>query len=116
MMRRPPRCTLFPYTTLFRSWDGSKTAPGAEAEAATGIASVLATTEFEALFPRLLAPQTRLFLQVDLDDPHAPTPPEIRVLDARRAHWQRLGVGRRVHVHRAAELVHPLRLVKSDAE
>src|SRR2546425_12690531 len=23
MIRRPPRSTLFPYTTLFRSWDGS---------------------------------------------------------------------------------------------
>src|SRR5262249_59111794 len=22
MLRRPPRSTLFPYTTLFRSWDG----------------------------------------------------------------------------------------------
>src|SRR5687768_18241034 len=24
MSRRPPRSTLFPYTTLFRSWDGKK--------------------------------------------------------------------------------------------
>src|SRR5258707_9898984 len=23
MIRRPPRSTLFPYTTLFRSWNGS---------------------------------------------------------------------------------------------
>src|SRR5256886_9105383 len=23
MIRRPPRSTLFPYTTLFRSWDGT---------------------------------------------------------------------------------------------
>src|SRR5689334_23946518 len=23
MLRRPPRSTLFPYTTLFRSWNGS---------------------------------------------------------------------------------------------
>src|SRR2546422_3161192 len=23
MIRRPPRSTLFPYTTLFRSWEGS---------------------------------------------------------------------------------------------
>src|SRR3712207_7530244 len=23
MIRRPPRATLFPYTTLFRSWEGS---------------------------------------------------------------------------------------------
>src|SRR5690242_20771810 len=26
MMRRPPRSTLFPYTTLFRSWTGWATA------------------------------------------------------------------------------------------
>src|SRR2546427_2980872 len=25
MIRRPPRSTLFPYTTLFRSWEGDKT-------------------------------------------------------------------------------------------
>src|SRR5690242_21213923 len=25
MIRRPPRSTLFPYTTLFRSWDKSST-------------------------------------------------------------------------------------------
>src|SRR5258707_2081394 len=30
MIRRPPRSTLFPYTTLFRSWEGfrSKVKPG----------------------------------------------------------------------------------------
>src|SRR5256885_13371909 len=27
MIRRPPRSTLFPYTTLFRSWGSSKRAP-----------------------------------------------------------------------------------------
>src|SRR2546428_7898032 len=27
MIRRPPRSTLFPYTTLFRSWSGWLTAP-----------------------------------------------------------------------------------------
>src|SRR2546430_7044479 len=31
MIRRPPRSTLFPYTTLFRSWRvGISLAPGAE--------------------------------------------------------------------------------------
>src|SRR3712207_7315748 len=28
MIRRPPRSTLFPYTTLFRSFDGDGTASG----------------------------------------------------------------------------------------
>src|SRR2546429_5993545 len=27
MIRRPPRSTLFPYTTLFRSWDGGAHRP-----------------------------------------------------------------------------------------
>src|SRR2546426_6501589 len=27
MIRRPPRSTLFPYTTLFRSWDDDRDAP-----------------------------------------------------------------------------------------
>src|SRR5256885_12990617 len=29
MIRRPPRSTLFPYTTLFRSWFGNKEASAA---------------------------------------------------------------------------------------
>src|SRR3712207_6854293 len=29
MIRRPPRSTLFPYTTLFRSWSGLSTLTGA---------------------------------------------------------------------------------------
>src|SRR5471030_3469494 len=31
MIRRPPRSTLFPYTTLFRSWSSTSVAPGAPA-------------------------------------------------------------------------------------
>src|SRR2546427_4354029 len=27
MIRRPPRSTLFPYTTLFRSWSGADASP-----------------------------------------------------------------------------------------
>src|SRR5262245_64405991 len=32
MLRRPPRSTLFPYTTLFRSWGNERTRPGARDE------------------------------------------------------------------------------------
>src|SRR3712207_7956679 len=32
MIRRPPRSTLFPYTTLFRSGAGDDEAPGARAQ------------------------------------------------------------------------------------
>src|SRR5256885_15810636 len=34
MIRRPPRSTLFPYTTLFRSWVGEGQPPQAAAELA----------------------------------------------------------------------------------
>src|SRR5437773_9476444 len=39
MIRRPPRSTLFPYTTLFRSrrtWDGASTDPWPQARARAG--------------------------------------------------------------------------------
>src|SRR5437016_7891768 len=31
MIRRPPRSTLFPYTTLFRSWSGARFRPSTDA-------------------------------------------------------------------------------------
>src|SRR5256885_8437523 len=34
MIRRPPRSTLFPYTTLFRSWEAIGMTPRASAEPA----------------------------------------------------------------------------------
>src|SRR3712207_8069094 len=33
MIRRPPRSTLFPYTTLFRSWHGAPRRSGAARDA-----------------------------------------------------------------------------------
>src|SRR3712207_7999140 len=33
MIRRPPRSTLFPYPTLFRSWDREKSLPAATLKA-----------------------------------------------------------------------------------
>src|SRR3989449_1680620 len=44
MIRRPPRSTLFPYTTLFRSIDPTKVTRTALQNAAS-IASLLLTTE-----------------------------------------------------------------------
>src|SRR2546430_10054306 len=42
MIRRPPRSTLFPYTTLFRSLDGRDARlTGAERRAEHGVADVL---------------------------------------------------------------------------
>src|SRR5256885_8700173 len=43
MIRRPPRSTLFPYTTLFRSYNTPARAPGFEfAAVASRVANVLA--------------------------------------------------------------------------
>src|SRR3546814_6141692 len=49
MVRRPPRSTrtdtLFPYTTLFRSWSGKRAAASAEATSVMLMALRLASTE-----------------------------------------------------------------------
>src|SRR5262245_62718992 len=39
MLRRPPRSTLFPYTTLFRSWLAQRNALVAAAPALLGLAA-----------------------------------------------------------------------------
>src|SRR5437870_7556148 len=36
IIRRPPRSTLFPYTTLFRSWEATSTCPGTGARFTSG--------------------------------------------------------------------------------
>src|SRR5688572_31346103 len=48
MIRRPPRSTLFPYTTLFRSWFAPR---HAEISPKTGKAAVKFTLSFDALQP-----------------------------------------------------------------
>src|SRR2546426_3702184 len=44
MIRRPPRSTLFPYTTLFRSQNSSRTRPDAASPSAAIAASCRAGT------------------------------------------------------------------------
>src|SRR5258708_27234497 len=39
MIRRPPRSTLFPYTTLFRSWSSVLAAAAGAGVAASGVAT-----------------------------------------------------------------------------
>src|SRR5438876_7309066 len=56
MLRRPPRSTLFPYTTLFRSVCASRRAKGAERNSAPAIHTV-----FRRLFI-VLKPNFRLQL------------------------------------------------------
>src|SRR5438034_3401996 len=60
MMRRPPRSTLFPYTTLFRSQAGEPDRPrgagGRRMTVGGGVApSVLETLEFPAALERVAA-------------------------------------------------------------
>src|SRR2546430_4051839 len=45
MIRRPPRSTLFPYTTLFRSCPSSATPPSACISSVTGSASAATRSE-----------------------------------------------------------------------
>src|SRR2546426_4951435 len=48
MIRRPPRSTLFPYTTLFRSWSGHLDARGIQALAAeAGAGTVISGSYFK---------------------------------------------------------------------
>src|SRR3712207_7188005 len=63
MIRRPPRSTLFPYTTLFRSHDDR--AVVGQAEVPDGIGRVARHREEEALAPALESPVARR------DDGHA---------------------------------------------
>src|SRR3712207_9247642 len=57
MIRRPPRSTLFPYTTLFRSWALDELLPivGAAADAVdrTGEALLAFTTDADVLMERV---------------------------------------------------------------
>src|SRR2546426_8053288 len=53
MIRRPPRSTLFPYTTFFRSWLLAFPAP------ATRAVVMLVTSEVARLRQRVVAPRGR---------------------------------------------------------
>src|SRR3712207_1649985 len=57
MIRRPPRSTLFPYTTLFRSPDGSVDAIAVDLPFGQLVGSHATN---EQLYPRLLAEAGRL--------------------------------------------------------
>src|SRR3712207_7319530 len=66
MIRRPPRSTLFPYTTLFRSVDGTNAddladwRPGARAAAELGVRSPLAELGFTKAEIRALSARRQL--------------------------------------------------------
>src|SRR5205823_10190896 len=50
MIRRPPRSTLFPYTTLFRSWEASLiTAPFHAGDQTVGTIGVVGPTRMDYL-------------------------------------------------------------------
>ncbi len=98
------------------AWDGPKTAPGAAAERATGIASVRAMTELEGRFRKWLAQDTTLYVAAEINDPRAGVPLELQWLRTQRERWAKAGVVRTIDVRRAKTVIHPLRLVKSAAE
>src|SRR2546425_3833385 len=54
MIRRPPRSTLFPYTTLFRSNSNLTTDPQKTAGAGSGLASFVLGTVASAVIDRVL--------------------------------------------------------------
>src|SRR3712207_7438181 len=57
MIRRPPRSTLFPYTTLFRSLLGELLAPGALRDVRVGPRDLLALRRAARVVARVLAEQ-----------------------------------------------------------
>src|SRR5437870_9757027 len=61
MIRRPPRSTLFPYTTLFRSRDGLQVAPPSVLTSVKMSKKLLISDEPPALAPPL--PPARLMLR-----------------------------------------------------
>jgi Xaa-Pro aminopeptidase len=116
--RDPKQVLLFvpPHNPGKEQWDGVKTAPGAEAEQRTGVASVRPMTELAERFRGWLAADTTLYVDAAIGDPHAAVPPELQWLRAAREEWAKAGVKRRVSVKHCKSLIHPLRLVKSAAE
>src|SRR3712207_8095571 len=68
MVRRPPRSTLFPYTTLFRSGRGVGGGGRRRARGARGALSVLAAAVDQARTPR----PRRLLAAADPVDRHRP--------------------------------------------
>src|SRR3546814_8191730 len=64
MIRRPPRSTrtdtLFPYTTLFRSWKGATDRIANPARYATSGATILPTERYTAAAQAVLAPGERI--------------------------------------------------------
>src|SRR5688572_8077505 len=66
MIRRPPRSTLFPYTTLFRSYDPERRIPVEWERGAEGAFEVRIAVEVEDR-PGLLAAITALLASMNTD-------------------------------------------------
>src|SRR5258708_13326423 len=76
MIRRPPRSTLFPYTTLFRSRDAAPV--GRHRLAGRGLAMPEARLRSEEHTSELQSPDhlvCRLLLEKKNHNPQSPTPP-----------------------------------------
>src|SRR5437764_9436624 len=99
MPRRPPRCTLFPYTTLFRSHpprDVVDLTLGDDIDAANGFTTVLPTSRSEEHTSELQSPMylvCRLLLEKKKNHPaasiaeaHAPPQERATSVAPRRDH------------------------------
>src|SRR5256886_14942504 len=79
MIRRPPRSTLFPYTTLFRSLEIDDVDAGALGEdepAHLGIPATRLMTEMDARFQQILQLRLRHALPLVGFDPPPPSSPD----------------------------------------
>src|SRR2546425_9382717 len=71
MIRRPPRSTLFPYTTLFRSWRaGGLTSSRGQVALAWNHGLTVALTSPVAAAPRLTRPARSHHMTAEVPVPH----------------------------------------------
>src|SRR3712207_9132825 len=68
MIRRPPRSTLFPYTTLFRSWRGDSLWPDVQAQTNDRIGAALRAMYADLLLQPLSPRLAKLVYQIRIQD------------------------------------------------
>src|SRR2546425_9577601 len=102
MIRRPPRSTLFPYTTLFRSWRAGRARevrsqtprqPPGKVHASIGTAPMVSLSprseEHTSELQSLAYLVCRLLLEKKKTTPHQHSHPRIPTVRTRRLHLQR---------------------------
>src|SRR3712207_8874239 len=79
MIRRPPRSTLFPYTTLFRSWFGWRDTAVEEQNRALALDSGFTDAQNELVRARYTLPGSRLEAQIGRAHVSTPVTPISRM-------------------------------------